>query len=131
MAFVVIPTAQYSYIGLKTSFFLITPKPKFWHYWCNQFYRIESWCRLLQKNHHREANLGILIKEKPGDERRENKVIKLRLICLDISLYNATYNFEWLYFCYLNSCPLKKDNHQFKASQKNLCSIRKKKKQYT
>jgi hypothetical protein len=41
MSFVVIPTAQNSYIGLKTSFFLITPTPKFCH-WHNQFYRIES-----------------------------------------------------------------------------------------
>jgi hypothetical protein len=41
MYFVIIPTAQNSYIGLKTLFFLITPTPKFWH-WRNQFYRIES-----------------------------------------------------------------------------------------
>ncbi len=43
-SFVVIPTAQNRFIGLKTSFFLITPKPKFWR-WRYQFYRIESWKR--------------------------------------------------------------------------------------
>jgi hypothetical protein len=37
---VVIPTAQNSFIGLKTSFFLITPTPKFWR-WRNEFYGIE------------------------------------------------------------------------------------------
>jgi hypothetical protein len=41
MSFVVIPTAQNSYIGLKASFFLIMPTPKIWC-WRNEFYRIES-----------------------------------------------------------------------------------------
>ena len=33
---------QNTFIGLKKSFVLITPTPKFWR-WRNQFYRTESW----------------------------------------------------------------------------------------
>jgi hypothetical protein len=55
MSFVVIPTAQNRFIGLKKLFFLSMPMPKFWH-WRSLFYRIGSRGFFLNDKGHKEIS---------------------------------------------------------------------------